>query len=226
MPYRRFPKTDTARLRSLGELLDNNDVYAAKTRFISMDVIAKAKNLHDQLKTLSKQFLLCYEAQMRNYKRVAKPQKHMMMYLQHFVRVLLMSVERGEIKGSALSEFYAIDDPEETLRQLHIVDDACKIAPMIIEGEKKRIAAGGRPIYNPTIGMVATHFDIFADIYKQQRILNDMRRPCTRPVEGYACTGRCADSGYLEYGGGSLCRFATRDTLRRMSQIWLDILLS
>ena len=173
MPYRRFPKTDTARLRSLGELLDNNDVYAAKTRFISMDVIAKAKNLHDQLKTLIKQFLLCYEAQMRNYKRVAKPQKHMMMYLQHFVRVLLMSVERGEIKGSALSEFYAIDDPEETLRQLHIVDDACKIAPMIIEGEKKRIAAGGRPIYNPTIGMVATHFDIFADIYKQQRILND-----------------------------------------------------
>lgn len=47
-----------------------------------------------------------------------------------------MSVERGEIKGSALSKFYAIDDPEETLRQLHIVDDACKIAPMIIEGEK------------------------------------------------------------------------------------------
>lgn len=75
MPYRRFPKTDTARLRSLGVLLDNNDVYAAKSRFISMDVITQAKKLHDQLKTLSSQFLLCYEAQMRNYKRVAKPQE-------------------------------------------------------------------------------------------------------------------------------------------------------
>ena len=56
---------------------------------------------------------------------------------------------------------------------MHIVDDACEIAPRVIEGEKKRIAAGGRPIYNPTIGMVATHFDIFLDIYKQQSILND-----------------------------------------------------
>lgn len=173
MPYRRFPKTDTARLRSLGELLENNDVYAAKTRFISMDLIAQAKKLHDQLNTLSARFMLCYEAQMRNYKRLAKPQKHMMMYLQHFVRVLLMGVERGEIKISALSEYYAIKNPDETLRQLHIVDDACEIAPKVIEGEKKRIAAGGRPIYNPTIGMVATHFDIFLDIYKQQSILND-----------------------------------------------------
>lgn len=97
----------------------------------------------------------------------------MMMYLQHFVRVLLMGVERGEIKISALGEYYDIKSPDETLRLLHIVDDACEIAPRLIEGEKKRIAAGGRPIYNPTIGMVATHFDIFSDIYKQQRILND-----------------------------------------------------
>lgn len=140
MPYRRFPKTDTARLRSLGVLLDNNDVYAAKSRFISMDVITQAKKLHDQLKTLSSQFLLCYEAQMRNYKRVAKPQKYMMMYLQHFVRVLLMGVERGEIKSSALSEYYAIENADETLRLLHNVEDANRIAPMVIKGEKKRIA--------------------------------------------------------------------------------------
>ena len=173
MPYRRFPKTDTARLRSLGVLLDNNDVYAAKSRFISMDVITQAKKLHDQLKTLSSQFLLCYEAQMRNYKRVAKHPKYMMMYLQHFVRVLLMSVESGEIKSSALSEYYAIENADETLRLLHNVEDANRIAPMVIKGEKKRIAAGGRPIYNPTIGMVATHYDILAEIYKQQRILND-----------------------------------------------------
>lgn len=84
-----------------------------------------------------------------------------------------MGVERGEIKSSALSEYYAIENADETLRLLHNVEDANRIAPMVIKGEKKRIAAGGRPIYNPTIGMVATHYDIFADIYKQQRILND-----------------------------------------------------
>ena len=96
-----------------------------------------------------------------------------MMYVTHFVRVLAMSAERGEIKASALKEYYGVGDADELLRQFHGVDDVYRLAPGIIEGEKHRIAAGGRPVYNPTIGMVATHYDIFRDIYEQQLILND-----------------------------------------------------
>lgn len=173
MPYRRFPKTDTARLNSLRTLLDNNDVYVANKRFIDMAVINKVQELHDQLKSLCNNFRLCYDAQMDNYRRIAKPQKRMMMYVQHFMRVLDMSIERGEIKNTALQALYNVDDIDETLRLLHNVDDAYRLTPAIIEGEKQRIAQGGRPIYNPTIGMVATHYDIFKDIYEQQRILND-----------------------------------------------------
>lgn len=92
MPYRRFPKTDTARLNSLRTLLDNNDVYAANKRFIDMDVINKVQEYHNQLKSLCNNFRLCYDAQMDNYRRIAKPQKRMMMYVQHFMRVLDMSL--------------------------------------------------------------------------------------------------------------------------------------
>ena len=173
MPYRRFPKTDTARLNSLRTLLDNSDVYKTKTRFLDMSVITQAQSYYDKLKSLSNQFLLAYEAQMNNYRRIAKPQKNMMMFVTHFMRVLAMSIERGEIKKSVLADFFGLDDVDETIHNLHILDEAYRLTPQIIAGEKKRIAAGGRPIYNPTIGMVATHFDIFADIYEQQRILND-----------------------------------------------------
>ena len=173
MPYRRFPKTDTARLNSLATLLGNNDVYAANKRFLDMALINKAQELRDQLKTLSSQFLLAYEAQMRNYRAVAKPQKNMMMYAQHFMKVLGMAVERGEMKPTVLSDYYNVVDLDETLRRLHVVEDAYRIVPGIVDGEKRRMAAGGRPIYNPTIGMVATHYDIFKDIYEQQLILND-----------------------------------------------------
>ena len=172
MPYRRFPKTDTARLNSLRTLLDNSDVYKTKTRFLDMSVITQAQSYYDKLKSLSNQFLLAYEAQMNNYRRIAKPQKNMMMFVTHFMRVLAMSIERGEIKKSVLADFFGLDDVDETIHNLHILDEAYRLTPQIIAGEKKRIAAGGRPIYNPTIGMVATHFDIFADIYEQQRILN------------------------------------------------------
>ena len=173
MPYRRFPKTDTARLKSLRTLLDNNDVYAADKRFLDMELINGAKTLYGRLKTLSNQFLVCYEAQMRNYQLVAKPQKRMVMYVCHFMRVLLMSIERGEIKQSVLKEYYGVDDADELMRRLHVVDDAYRLTPGIVAGEKRRIAEGGRPVYNPTIGMVATHFDIFSDVYEQQRILNE-----------------------------------------------------
>lgn len=78
-----------------------------------------------------------------------------------------------EIKPTALQTFYTVDDINETLRLLHNADDAYRLTPNIIEGEKKRIAQGGRPIYNPTIGMVATHYDIFKDIYEQQHIMNE-----------------------------------------------------
>ena len=125
------------------------------------------------MKSLCNNFRLCYDAQMDNYRRIAKPQKRMMMYVQHFMRVLDMSIERGEIKNTALQTLYNVDDIDETLRLLHNTDDAYRLTPAIIEGEKQRIAQGGRPIYNPTIGMVATHYDIFKDIYEQQRILND-----------------------------------------------------
>ncbi len=172
VPYRRFPKTDTARLKSLGILLDNNDVYVAERRFLDMAKINAAKLLYDKLKTLSSQFLLAYEAQMKNYQLIAKPQKNMMMFINHFMRVLCMSIERGEIKYSAIAEYYGVDDIDETMRQLHNVDYAYVQTPEIVRGEKQRVAAGGRPIYNPTIGMVATHYDIFKDVYEQQKILN------------------------------------------------------
>ena len=67
-----------------------------------MDVINKVQELHDQLKSLCNNFRLCYDAQMDNYRRIAKPQKRMMMYVQHFMRVLDMSIERGEIKNTML----------------------------------------------------------------------------------------------------------------------------
>lgn len=92
MPYRRFPKTDTARLNSIRTLLDNNDVYAANKRFIDIDLINKVQAYQEKLKSLCNNFRLCYDAQMDNYRCIAKPQKRMMMYVQHFMRVLDMSI--------------------------------------------------------------------------------------------------------------------------------------
>ena len=49
----------------------------------------------------------------------------------------------------------------------------CYGGPQIIAGEKERVKHGGKPIYNPSIGMVATHFDIYNEAYTAQRKLQE-----------------------------------------------------
>ena len=52
-------------------------------------------------------------------------------------------------------------------------DGILKSGINIIKGEKARIKNGGRPIYNPTISMVATHYDIFKEAYDKHKMLQD-----------------------------------------------------
>ena len=92
------------------------------------------------------------------------------MYLSHFLQVLLMSAERGEIKRSQLP-LHGLDEKTTALPNLKTTDGLLKWGPIVIEGEKARQKKGGRPIYNPSIGMVSTHFDIYREAYSAQRKL-------------------------------------------------------
>ena len=144
MPYRRLPKTDAARLRALKTVLDNNDIYTARNRFVSWDTVNRARPAYDRLP----------------------------MYVSHFLQVLMMSVERGEIKKSAL-RLYGLGEDASSLPNLKTANNLMECGRMAVEGEKARVKAGGRPIYNPTIGMVSTHLDIFKECYEQQKRLQE-----------------------------------------------------
>ena len=100
MPYRRLPKTDAARLRALKTLLDNNDVYVVRTRFIDWKTLNQAQPLYDKLLTACEQYRINLRAQTRNTPKIDKLQRKSMMYVRHFLQVLFMSVESGEIKKS------------------------------------------------------------------------------------------------------------------------------
>ena len=170
MPYRRLPKTDAARLKALKTLLDNNDIYTARNKFIDWKLINSAQPLHDRLLTATEQYKISLSAQARNAKKIDGLQYRACMFLSHFIQVLLMSVERGEIKRKKLL-LYELDEDATSLPNIKSADGVLLWAPRIIKGEKERIKQGGKPIYNPSIGMVATHFDIYNEAYTAQRKL-------------------------------------------------------
>lgn len=98
MPYRRLPKTDAARLRALKTLLDNNEIYTVRNRFIDWKTLNRAQPAYDKLLTASEQYKVSYAAQLRGAGKGDKLQRNATMYVSHFLQVLLMAVERGEIK--------------------------------------------------------------------------------------------------------------------------------
>ena len=170
MPYRRLPKTDAARLRALKTLLDNNDVYVVRNRFLDWKTLNRAQPAYDRLLTANEQYRVSSQAQTRHTAKLEKLQRNATIYVSHFVQVLLMSVERGETKWQLLP-LYGLETDTTTVPNIKTLERLLEWGDKIVAGEKERIKKGGRPIYNPSIGMVSTHLDIFREAFEQQRRL-------------------------------------------------------
>lgn len=170
MPYRRLPKTDAARLKALKTLLDNNDTYTVRDRFIDWKTINDAQPAYDKLLTAYEQNRMNLKAQSRFTAKIDKLQKNAYMYVSHFLQVLFLAVERGEVKRQHLL-LYGLQEDSSTVPNIKTVDGLLEWGQKVIDGEKARLKKGGRPIYNPTIGMVSTHYDIYKDIIERQRAL-------------------------------------------------------
>lgn len=170
MPYRRLPKTDAARLKALKTLLDNNNTYTVRDRFIDWKTINKAQPAYDKLLTAYEQYRMNLKAQTRFTSKIDKLQKNAYMYVSHFLQVLFLAVERGEIRRQYLP-LYGLDVDASAVPNFKTVDGLLDWGKKVIEGEKARMKKGGRPIYNPSIGMVSTHYDIYCETVERQRSL-------------------------------------------------------
>ena len=170
MPYRKLPKTDAARLKALKTLLDCDDIYTVRNRFIDWKVLNRAKTACEHLQTAVEQYHSSFQAQTRHNTKMEKLQRNATIYVSHFLQVLLMCVERGEMKRAVLP-LYGLDTGDTSLPNIKTIAGLTEWGRKAIEGEKARVKAGGRPIYNPPIGIVTTHLDIFCEFYERQQRL-------------------------------------------------------
>lgn len=167
MPYRRLPKTDAARLKALKTVLDCNDIYTVRNRVVDWQVLNRCRPAYDRLLTACEQYKVCMAAQKRKTGQVEKLQRNAAMFVSHFIQVLFLAMERGEIKHK-YKQLYGFGPDDTALPPLKTAEAVIEWGQKVAEGECERLRAGGLPIYNPTIGKVATHVDIFRDAYREQ----------------------------------------------------------
>ena len=170
MPYRRLPKTDSARLKALKVVLDNNDVYTAGNRIIEWKTLNKAQPAYDKLFDACQQYNISMKNQIKKSTKNTQLQRNAELYLSHFVQVLYMAIERGEIKDSYL-ELYGLTPGIYILPNFKTCEGLVENKPKIIEGEKMRLKKSGMPIYNPTIAKDAVRWDSFNEAYRNRKSL-------------------------------------------------------
>lgn len=168
MPYRRLPKTDAARLKALKTIIENNDMYTVRNRVVDWKIMNRCQPVYDRLLTACQQYKVRMDAQKRKNAKYPLLLHNATMYLSHFIQVLLMSVERGEIKTETL-QLYGLTQDTTALPDIRQPEQLLEWGDRIIKGERERIKRKGIQIYNPTIGKVLTHLDIFREAYKAQK---------------------------------------------------------
>lgn len=171
MPYRRLPNTDAARIRAMEQALVKgkelppfNMAYNSKT-FVNLQAFLPSFKHNYQLQRQS------YNKQVESNKDYQEITRKAKMYINHFLRVMNMAVQRKDIRPDT-PEFFGLTNGHSSLPALSSEKDIIQWGKRIIEGEAARIKSGRTPISNPTIAVVKVHFENFLEGYHFQKTLH------------------------------------------------------
>lgn len=179
MPYRRLPTTDKARIRALDAILKMaNKKPIEKLAFSKMSLkeLQEVKQNFENAHTQYGADLKTESDKKDNYKATKDAAK---MYLSHFIQILLLANERGEINGGL--KFYGeLEKYNGKVPPLDSEEEILNWGKTMVEGEQKRIQNGGNALYNPSIALVKIKLEAFNDAVIFQ---NNLKKNTKRSYE-------------------------------------------
>lgn len=178
MPYRRLPNTDKARVRAMNTALRNQretvEIIIPYEFRIKLEEVAT--KFEDKLKLKN----VALETNIQNNREHTQLSTNARMYLSHFLQVVNMSIQRGELPKE-IRTFYGIDAEDTKLPPLNSDTEILEWGKKIINGENNRMNKGGNRIYNPSIALVSINFEKFKNSH--EKILNYQKKQLTAKEE-------------------------------------------
>ena len=171
MPYRRLPNTDAARIRAMRdaqtkgkELPPFKLAYSAKSFVKLQAFLPNFENIYQmQRQSMSNQV-----NSNKEYQEVIKKART---YINHFLRVMNLAVQRGDLRPDTPS-FFGLVNGHSSIPPLTSEKDIIEWGKEIIAGESRRLNAGRTCITNPTIAVVKVHYEKFLDAWQFQKTLH------------------------------------------------------
>ncbi len=174
MPYRRLPTTDKARTRALEAALGKVAFKNGKVA-ISERTIEELQTVKSKFENTLKHYEMNIQIQAEKYHEYKNALEKARMYVSHFIQVLYLTSERGEINGGI--KYYGLDEFDGKVPSLNTEEEILYWGNKVVEGEQKRIQSGGSAIYNPSIALVRIKLEEFKDsaIFQQNLKKNTTR---------------------------------------------------
>ena len=175
MPYRRLPTTDKARLRALHAALEKASTTPGKNLAFSYKMLEDLKSVSSKFENHLKHYEQNIRLQSEKLQAYKTSMEKARMYVSHFIQVLFLTSERGEINGGI--KYYGLENFEGKVPSLVSEEEILNWGNKVITGEQKRIQNGGSAIYNPSIALVKVKLAEFRDaaMYQQNLKRNTVR---------------------------------------------------
>ena len=166
MPYRRLPNTDLARMHALQTAVQRAQSADYTEQVLPYKVMSETQRFLIPFENAVMMSKDNYTSSVKANKQYRHIVQNARMYISHFIQVLNLAVIRGEIKKEQ-KLLYGLDPHENVVPDLSQEEYILEWGKKIIDGEQKRMANGGFPIYNPAINKVKVHYDIFCEHQRQ-----------------------------------------------------------
>ncbi|MFP4525704.1 MAG: hypothetical protein ACLFNL_04890 [Bacteroidales bacterium] len=172
MPYRRLPNTDKSRLRALKNAHTKGKELPPFKLAFTQESLQRLSSFLPKYEKAIREYHDTYKIQTKNHKEYSNKVKKVKLYISHFIKVLNMSVIRGEMPPNS-KKYYGLDENSRKIPSLNSEQDLLEWGQKLIDGENQRKIKGLPPVTNPTIAVVKVHYDKFVDAYRFQKQLQE-----------------------------------------------------
>ncbi len=164
MPSRQLPYTDRLKYEAMKTAIEVSENLPVNERALS-------KSTFDELLSTFSQFEQIYKSREKlkhdnDYKALRDKAR---LYIKHYLQVMLMAVERGELSPDVLS-YYELKPGTKKLPGLQSDKKLIAFGKFLFEADAKRILEGGKHITNPGIAVVKVWFEKYVSAYNNHQV--------------------------------------------------------
>ena len=179
MPYRRLPNTDNSRLKALYCAQKKGQELPPFKLAFSQGAFQKLQSLLPAYEHALSEYRNAYNNQLQKSKEYNRYFKKARLYISHFIQVINMAIQRGDLLVNTKT-YFGLPEDDRKMPSLNTGEEIIEWGRKMIDGEQRRKLEGKSYISNPTIAIVRVHYEKFHEVYGYQ---NSLKKRALRAQE-------------------------------------------